>query len=176
MPHYMVYHSCDISQQQYQAFASALTKLHCDLFSAPSAFVNITFLPSPSSSSTSTSSPTVHTFVGAHSHPTNFIHAHLRPRGPSNAPKLHTLVTTTMALWSEHIGTDSGRLDDIKALHNVFIFEDLAAGAEQGFVVPRAGGEGEWARENKGEFERREREGDEGMGRLVGELKAKMGE
>lgn len=78
-----------------------------------------------------------------------------------------------MALWAEHIGTDSGRLDDIKALHNVFIFEDLAAGAEQGFMVPQAGGEEEWARENMGEFERRKREGDGGMERLVGELKEK---
>ena len=65
-----------------------------------------------------------------------------------------------MALWAAHIGTASGRLDDIDALHNMFVFEDLAAGAAQGFVVPGAGGEGEWARENMGAFKRREKEGD----------------
>lgn len=60
-----------------------------------------------------------------------------------------------------------GRLDDPLALHNVFLFEDIVAGAEQGFVLPQAGKDGEWAKENMGEFERRAGEGDESMQRLV---------
>jgi hypothetical protein len=31
MPHYLIYHSCDITQAQYQALATAITKLHCEL-------------------------------------------------------------------------------------------------------------------------------------------------
>jgi hypothetical protein len=135
--------------------------------SAPSSFVNITYHSTSSSSSYAT------TFVAAQPCPTNYIHAHLRPRGPSFAPQLRTLVTTIMALWAEHIshGKPEGRLDDAKGLHNVFIFEDLAAGAEQGIVLPKAGEEEGWARENWEEMERRSKEGDEGMERLMADLK-----
>jgi hypothetical protein len=31
MPHYLIYHSCEITQAQYQALATAITKLHCEL-------------------------------------------------------------------------------------------------------------------------------------------------
>jgi hypothetical protein len=78
-----------------------------------------------------------------------------------------------MALWAEHIshGKPEGRLDDAKGLHSVFIFEDLAAGAEQGIVLPKAGEEGKWAEENWGEMVRRAEEGDSGMERLMEGLK-----
>lgn len=69
----------------------------------------------------------------------------------------------------------SGRLDDEKALHNCFIMEDIAAGAEQGFVLPVAGRDGAWIEENMGEFERRAEEGDESMRALIAEYKAGMG-
>jgi hypothetical protein len=83
-----------------------------------------------------------------------------------------------MTLWAEHIskGNSEGRLDDAKGLHNVFIFEDLAAGVEQGIVVPKAGEEEGWARENWAEFERRAKEGDEGMEVLMKEVGGKKGE
>ncbi|KAF2032490.1 hypothetical protein EK21DRAFT_60772 [Setomelanomma holmii] len=175
MPHYLVYHSCDLSSSQYQAFATEITRLHCELFSAPSAFVNITFhpnpLPTPHAPPQPTPPPQSTTFVAARPVRTNYIHAHLRPRGPANAPKLRTLVETIMQIWSTHVqnGKGEGRLDDPKGLHNVFIFEDLAAGAEQGFVLPVAGEEGEWAERNMDEFRRRAQSGDESVARLMEE-------
>lgn len=59
------------------------------------------------------------------------------------------------------------------ALHNVFIFEDLAAGVEQGFLLPQAGQEEEWVKDNMEEFEKRAAEGDENVKRLMEEMKAK---
>jgi hypothetical protein len=67
-----------------------------------------------------------------------------------------------------------GRLDDERALHNVFLMEDIVAGAEQGFVLPKAGDDGNWTKENMAEFERRAADGDESMRVLVGEVKAKL--
>lgn len=159
------------------------TLTHEHTVSAPSAFVNITFHPNP------TSSPTMFTFVGGHAHATNFIHAHLRPRGPANAPKLRALVETIMKLWDAHVvpsnGDDDtvthsrvteGRLDDARALHNVFVFEDLIAGAEQGFVLPQAGRDEEWMRGNMAAFEKRKGDGDQSIKRLMEEMHAKQGE
>jgi hypothetical protein len=53
--------------------------------------------------------------------------------------------------------------------------EDIAAGAEQGFLLPIAGKDGEWANENKRIFERRAREGDESMKDLVKEFRRGFG-
>jgi len=72
-------------------------------------------------------------------------------------------------------GKDEGRLDDKRALHNVFIFEDLAAGAEQGFILPTAGQDREWVEENMDKFEKRAAEGDESMRVMVEEAKAGFG-
>lgn len=66
-----------------------------------------------------------------------------------------------------------GRLDDERALHNVFLMEDIVAGAEQGFVLPVAGKDGEWAERNMDAFEKRAGEGDESMEALVREYKEK---
>ncbi|KAH6614265.1 hypothetical protein C7974DRAFT_291709, partial [Boeremia exigua] len=119
-----------------------------------------------------------HLFVGAAPARTNYVLAHLRPR-PNNAEKLAHIVRSISGAWEEHVrseggGTGAGRLDDERALHNVFLFEDIAAGAEQGFVLPLAGQEGAWAREHMSAFEARAGAGDEGMKVLVEEAKKLM--
>ncbi|KAH7061942.1 hypothetical protein BKA63DRAFT_191960 [Paraphoma chrysanthemicola] len=162
MPHYMIYHSHPLDSAQQQAIANGITDLHCELFSAPSAFVNISFLPPPT------------TFVARSPTRSNFIHAHLRPRGPSFTPQLHSLLQGIKALWHEVVGgTGEGRIDDAKGLHNVFLFEDLVAGMEQGFVLPKAGEEGTWKGTNWEAFEGRRGRGDESVGRLMEELGGK---
>jgi phenylpyruvate tautomerase PptA (4-oxalocrotonate tautomerase family) len=185
MPLYEIHHSCPLSTAQQQALATGITTLHCTTFSAPSAFVNITFHP------TSVLSPQI--YVGGVPQRTNYILGHLRPR-PNNAAKQAHIVTTLTSLWNEHarplnsvlgqvgekVGlgykakSGDGRLDDERALHNVFIMEDIVAGAEQGFALPVAGRDGEWASANMAEFERRAADGDESMRSLVREYKAKL--
>jgi hypothetical protein len=79
-----------------------------------------------------------------------------------------------MRIWNDHVQNGGeGRLDDSTALHNVFIFEDLAAGAEQGFLLPLAGQDGKWVEENMQAFEKRAGEGDESMRQMIEEVKAK---
>jgi hypothetical protein len=80
-----------------------------------------------------------------------------------------------MGIWNELVQKGEGRLDDPMALHNVFIFEDLAAGAEQGFLLPLAGQDGGWVRDNMRAFEKRAKDGDESMKRLLVEHKDGFG-
>lgn len=68
-----------------------------------------------------------------------------------------------------------GRLDDPRALHNVFILEDIAAGAEQGLLLPVAGKDPEWAEDNMVEFRRRADLGDKSMLALIREIKRGLG-
>jgi phenylpyruvate tautomerase PptA (4-oxalocrotonate tautomerase family) len=187
MPLYEIYHTCNLTNSQRQSVASAITNLHCITFSAPSAFVNITFRRRY------THEDRTHIYVGGSHHHTNYIIGHLRPRS-NNDEKLTHIVKTITAIWNEHVHHDfnvvervgqkvglsytpkrgNGRLDDERALHNVFLMEDIIAGAEQGFVLPTAGKDGEWARENMGEFERRAQDGDKSMKKMVQEYKAKL--
>ena len=142
-----------------------------DTVSTPAAFVHVTFH--------ATNTTTQYISVGGSQAWPNSLHVHLRPRG--DRAKLNQLVVEMQRIWDDAVqegsGGDgtSGRLDDAQALHNIFIMEDIAAGAEQGFVLPVAGQEGAWVEENMGAFEKRAREGDESMAALVEEVKRGLG-
>lgn len=83
-----------------------------------------------------------------------------------------------MKAWTDNISDDvnkkedwqQGRLDDDEALHNIFVMEDIIAGAEQGFMLPVAGQDGNWLREHEEKFMKRAESGDESMKRLLGEM------
>jgi hypothetical protein len=47
---------------------------------------------------------------------------------------------------------------------------DIVAGYEQGFMLPEAGEDGKWIRENMAEFERRAEDGDDVMRDMVEEI------
>jgi hypothetical protein len=53
--------------------------------------------------------------------------------------------------------------------------EDIVAGAEQGFLLPVAGGDAQWAAEHLAEFRRRADDGDESMQGLVREVEGGFG-
>lgn len=57
------------------------------------------------------------------------------------------------------------------SLRTVFILGGLTAGYEAGFLIPPAGGDGEWLRENMEAFEAKARDGDEEFADLVREVK-----
>jgi hypothetical protein len=48
--------------------------------------------------------------------------------------------------------------------------DDIVAGYEQGFMLPEAGEDGKWIRENMAEFERRAEDGDDVMRDMVEEI------
>ena len=185
MPLYAIHHSTPLTPSQRQSLASSITFLHCITFSAPSAFVNISFHPSPADTSV---------FVGGRECRTNYILGHLRPRA-NNGENLSLIVREVTKIWNAVVrdaqGTSvsgngngdgvvyvkkkgEGRLDDERALHNVFLMEDIVAGSEQGFELPAAGEDEGWAKKNMEAFEERARDGDEGMRRLVEEYKGRV--
>ncbi|KAL6710191.1 hypothetical protein ACN47E_009982 [Coniothyrium glycines] len=169
MPHYEIHASTPLSSSQRGTFASRLTALHCITFTAPSIFVNITFHNDSTIS-----------YVGGKRQEThNYIIGHIRPRPASARHKVQELVTGIMALWDELVRSEdnkaSGRLDNEKGLHNVFIMEDITAGAEQGFLLPIAGQDGSWVEENMAAFEKRAEDGDASMQAFLHEIKLGVG-
>lgn len=169
MPHYQIHASTFLSASQRDTLAARVTTLHCSTFTAPSIFVNITFHPHD----------TQNYVGGKRQDKQNYIVGHIRPRPASARQKVQELVKGIMATWDEVVRPDgtgaSGRLDDERSLHNVFIMEDITAGAEQGFMLPVAGQDAGWVDENIAEFEKRAKEGDVSMQGLLQEIKIGIG-
>lgn len=53
------------------------------------------------------------------------------------------------------------------------MFGDIVAGFENGFVIPEAGRDKAWIKEHYEEFQKLAEQGDEGMARLVEEVKGR---
>jgi hypothetical protein len=52
----------------------------------------------------------------------------------------------------------------------VFVLGDIVSGIEHGFVLPEAGGDKAWLKENFVAFEQKAKEGNEQMKRMVEEI------
>lgn len=131
-------------------------------------------------------------------------HLRQRPASPEHEAKLQALIKGITKAWNVSVRPALGfqghhaklkdkyvkrdetafgeadpeavaRLDEPRALHNVFIMEDIVAGMEQGFMLPRAGQDGLWVEENLAEIKRRAEEGDEAMRNLLLEYKGGLG-
>lgn len=108
----------------------------------------------------------------------NYIVANVRS-GPSRTQKeWDGLCEEVVKIWEEIVchdgkeqdGNDEKKGDDGKGLRAVFVMGGLIAGWEAGFVIPKAGEDGEWLKKNLGEFERRARSGEKMFGDLVEEI------
>jgi hypothetical protein len=98
---------------------------------------------------------------------TNNIIAHVRP-GPSRPRSAYdTLCHQVKDVWAKVISNQEEKLDTI------FIMGDIVAGYEQGFMLPEAGDDGKWIKENMGEFERRSKDGDVTMREMVEEIRVR---
>lgn len=96
---------------------------------------------------------------------TNNIIAHVRP-GPSRPRSSYdTLCELVKGVWAKAISDQKEKLDTI------FIMGDIVAGFEQGFMLPEAGDDRKWIKENMEEFERRAQCGDVTMMEMVEEIR-----
>lgn len=155
MPIYTIHHSHPLTPAQRDLLATRITQLHSTTFRAPSLFVNISFHDLSSTP----------TYTAGRLEPApNHIRGHLRG-GPSRSQKDYEELSVAIArAWEEVVGAGGGELG------TVLLMPDIVAGVERGFLLPEAGRDGEWLRENWGEFRRRAGEGDEGMRELVREV------
>jgi hypothetical protein len=102
---------------------------------------------------------------------------HARPDYKDSLPLVGKLKRDEQGRWSEAEAEAkaTGRLDDRRGFHHVLIMEDIAAGAEQGFLLLPAGQVGAWVQSNMGIIEGRARAGDKSMQALVQEVRNGLG-
>lgn len=93
MPLYLVSHAVDLTTNQQDTLATAITKLHTELFTAPALFVNVRF-----------SAASQHVgYVGGKKGQVNSISAHVR-HGPSRTPEMYDRLCIGVAkAWAETV-------------------------------------------------------------------------
>ncbi|TKA77197.1 hypothetical protein B0A49_01842 [Cryomyces minteri] len=164
MPLYEVEHICPLTVSQQDELAAAITKIHTEKFTAPALFVNVRF--------TNISEQT--TYVGGKRRQTNRILAHVR-HGPSRTQDDYAdLCSKITKVWDatvplpRHPFNATGRVD--VELRAIFVLGDIVAGMEAGFVLPEAGKDVQWFKENMVAFKKKAEDGDDEFQDMVAEI------
>ena len=162
MPFYQVYHSLQLTDSQQQQIASAITEIHTRVFTSLSALVNVDFVDVSSRS----------VFVAGYRHKIpNTIQGGLRD-GPTRTRAMYEqLCHELITMWDNIARNGETGLGEDEL--RVFLTGGMLAAVEGGFLIPEAGGDGDWFKENMTEIKKRAEAGQlvsqimlEDMGRL----------
>ncbi|KAE9376498.1 hypothetical protein N431DRAFT_479742 [Stipitochalara longipes BDJ] len=157
MPLYEVSHCIPLSREQKDAFAEFITDLHSTTFVTPRLFVNIAFdQPGPIGAIYSGGKSRGQTLP-------NYIRATVRV-GPSRPKeKYDEMATKILSRWDEVVndatlGAHSFDKLTAKEENNVkklqaIVFCPMVAALENGVIVPGAGDEGTWLKDNMAYFQ-----------------------
>jgi Putative oxalocrotonate tautomerase enzyme len=161
MPNYVVTHQFDISEPECTAIAQAITLAYGSMFSVPYLFVNVTFQP--------TSQCTSYAGGKRVANAINTVTAYVRD---ASRPKEQyaELCRRIEEGWKNAIGPHSGKQ---KQLSSIFVQGILAAGWEQGVMIPEVGHDREWLKASFASFQERADSGDEEMKELVTDIETR---
>ena len=184
MPNYEVEHICPLTASQQDELAEAITKIHSEKFNTPKLFVNIRFtniaehvvyLAGKRVRSHSTNS-LMNLYIQHKQRSTNRIAASVR-HGPSRTQEDYEDVSTRIIkAWDSIVP-----LPQVKRsvpppdteLRMVVFFGSIVAAYEAGVMLPPAGGDGKWLKENMEKFQEKADEGDEDFVDMIKECKGR---
>ncbi|KAL2866209.1 uncharacterized protein BJX67DRAFT_355976 [Aspergillus lucknowensis] len=162
MPLYEIHASTPLTKAQRDELAQTITQIHTRKFVTPSLFVNIRFLDTSAE----------HNYIGGKPRATNRIVAYVRSGGPRTSEDFEDLALQVQGAW-DRIVVRAERCKETE-LNRVFVMGAIAAGVENGVLLPRAGGDVDWLRENLPRFEERARRGDRDFIDLVEEMRDRV--
>ncbi|KAK8219302.1 hypothetical protein M8818_001036 [Zalaria obscura] len=166
MPSYEVEHVCPLTSGQKDSLAEDITKIHTERFGAPSLFVNVRF----------TDTRDHVTYAGGVRRNMNKIVATVRHGASRTQADYAAVGEALMQTWEKIVSVpapgprSTEDKDADTSLKTVFFLGAIVAGMEQGFVLPPAGEDAEWMRENMHAFRAKADSGDEDMKGLVEEI------
>ncbi|KAH8423054.1 uncharacterized protein LDX57_000810 [Aspergillus melleus] len=166
MPLYTIEHSTPLSKPQRDALAQSITHIHTRKFTTPSLFVNVQFVDSAHYCN----------YIAGKERPINRILAHVRSGGNRTTSDFEDLARKIESAWNDIVNAGSVKHLDkeerkARELNRVFILGAITAGLECGVLLPRAGGDSTWLKDNMAVFEGRARKGDEDFIELLEEMK-----
>jgi len=185
MPFYQVFHSYPLSLPQKQSLASAITSLHSRKFKTPSLFVNVKFHAEDASEDEYFMAGQVR------NNATNRIMAMVRTSEQRTKKDFDALAEKVESAWYDVVigelqkeGKEEGKETWKRAGENeqtetdrnakkllFVVFHPMIAALENGVVIPGAGEEGNWLKDNMEEFKNRaEGKGDQDFVDLIKEV------
>ncbi|RDW81411.1 uncharacterized protein DSM5745_04968 [Aspergillus mulundensis] len=157
MPFYQIEHSTPLIRPQRNALALAITTIHTRKFATPSLFVNVRFTDSGDH---------VNYVGGKECTSMNRVLAYVRSGGSRSKADFDDMALKIQAAWDEIVGTGPE-----ERLTRVLVLGAITSGLESGFVLPEAGKDVSWLKENMARFEERAEKGDEEFVELVREMR-----
>ncbi|KAI5923767.1 hypothetical protein F4810DRAFT_667374 [Camillea tinctor] len=152
MPLYDFTHKVSLSPQQQDSLAEAITKIHTTYFTTPSLFVNVRFTPADS----------YRAYVGGKRKQANILVARVRTSPARKREMFDELCLQLEKTWKEIVPEDINL--------RIFIIGGITAGLEHGFLIPEAGKDKEWIKDNFPAFRKKADEGNEEFQQLVEEI------
>ncbi|KAF8196186.1 hypothetical protein K438DRAFT_1586339 [Mycena galopus ATCC 62051] len=164
MPLYEIWHSYPLTEAQRHDLAQRVTTIHTTVFTVPAAFVHVRF---------ANYAATEHYIAGRKRTGTvNLVLCNVRP-GPSRTHDLYeSLCRQIEAAWTATVG-DPSTQGAQALLAGAFVLGTVTAAYEQGFMVPAAGQDVEWLRENLPKFQALADDGNELFRDMIGELRTR---
>lgn len=161
MPFYEIYHCCPLSISQQDELAAAITEIHATKFTALKNFVNVAFKDVQSAPR----------YIAGKRQSSNQIFAWVRTGPTRTQDDWEDLIRQVEKAWDDICGTPlprtKGTPERDTSLRGVVVMGGLVAAMEAGFMIPSAGGDALWVKENWAEFKRRADEGEEEFVELV---------
>jgi hypothetical protein len=161
MPNYVVTHQFDISESERTAIAKAITHTHGSMFSVPYLFVNVTF----QSTSQHISYAGGRRVTNAINSVTAYVRNVSRPQ-EEYAELCHRIEEG----WKNAMGPNPSKE---KQLTSIFVQGIIAAGWEQGVMIPESGNDRDWLKEHLADFKKRADSGEEEMKELVEDIETR---
>ncbi|KAK4494471.1 hypothetical protein PRZ48_014769 [Zasmidium cellare] len=144
--------------------ADAITTIHSTKFSTPRLFVNVRF-----------SDATTHnSYIAGKKRPANHIVANVRV-GPSRTQAdWNSLCADIVSAWNRIVPMPKVRRSDPDVDHELrscILLGGMIGGYEAGFMIPKAGDDGQWLRDHWEEFEMKAQGGDGEFREMIDEVK-----
>ncbi|KAJ7791198.1 hypothetical protein B0H14DRAFT_2535123 [Mycena olivaceomarginata] len=167
MPLYEVWHSYPLTETQRADLAQRITAIHTTIFTVPAAFVHVSF---------ANYAATEHYMGGKkHTGTINLVLCNVR-QGPSRTRYLYeSLCRQIEAAWAASVGDPATQGVAHAHFGGAFVMGTVTAAYEQGFMVPEAGQDVEWMRENLAKFQALADDGNEFYRDMIAELRTREG-
>ncbi|KNG86961.1 hypothetical protein ANOM_004189 [Aspergillus nomiae NRRL 13137] len=180
MPLYEVEHCIALSKAQRNELAQAITLLHTRKFTTPSLFVNVRFVDASNSCSYIGGKEVRYSYSPSEIHfqtliqrAINRIIAYVRPGGNRTTADFEELAQRVTDAWNQIVVQGAECRTKESQLNRVFIMGTITAGMENGFLLPRAGEDATWLRDNAPRFEELAKQGDRDFIELVAEMESR---
>ncbi|BCS27687.1 uncharacterized protein APUU_60735A [Aspergillus puulaauensis] len=165
MPFYQIEHATPLNKPQRDALATSITTIHTRKFATPSLFVNVRF----------TDASRDVNYVGGKECSINRITGYVRAGGNRSKKDFDDVALKILETWNSIVnpGSKKGEEREDLELKRVFVMGAITTGVESGFVLPEAGQDAAWLKENTPRFEELAEQGDPEFIELVREIRSR---